>query len=369
MKQTYPEKSYEEKDPIADIVNEFNGYLSDSHPMSLLRFNPAYFPSLLSRRRLVMQIALIEDGGTLKSAMSESLQLHVFMDLFFATIVATPIIQSDIAWHTDYLSIAYLIYLHVTFAIQLTSMFLQIMMLSVIECIPDDMFRVWIADRISPMQLFLSIHVMSFILFISAMMVWPIVYYTSTLTKYICPLAEVAVYFVFTSKFGIADQMFQIVSPVLSRRASPYNKNLKNEIKLFSNVTKAKEKSIRRDMSRNSIKSCLSSKSLEDGDGEAKSLDMVNEIMSLEDFLKIVNLEIYLGALKSRDVNDVETLSHMQPGDYKDISVCIGHRIKIEEELKAILGRKEERENDPLIVSPTRRRRRVFGGRRQNSLC
>jgi hypothetical protein len=232
------------------------------------------------------------------------------------------------------------------------------------------------------MQVFLSIHIASFVLFILALLVWPIVYYTSTLTKFICPIAELLVYFLSASKFGLADCLFQCITPVLSRRANPHNENIHSDIKLLRSVLRNNEEHTGTSLSSNdnpTVSQGVNSESSDishtryDKEVKDKLPDIEQTIPTLDNFLNSINLICYLPSITSKDILNVETLLHISENDYNLIGVSIGHRIKIKEALTRIFGSSSRisDEQERVMVNPipnySNSRKGVFGLRHSSS--
>ncbi len=311
-----------------------------------------------------MQIALSDNGSELKGTIADSIQLHIFMDLFFATFLGAAFTQKT--EFENYSTIMFLVFVNVTFAVQICSMSLQIMYLVAMEVVPSEIFIVWLARRVSVLHIMLTLHTFAFYLFITSVMMWPYFYHSSTVIGLLCSCSQAFIYLIAMIKFGIADYCNQVLSPIVTRRACPSNTtNIAIEVNTLDGYIKKRNKE-------NSGDSNYNNNNNDSENSSAFSRMKVNdplENVTLSDFLQLIELQNYLNSFKQENIIDVNTLLELSDDDYGELGITIGHKVKIRHALKSLLEERNKCDKEEgkdmnvtrVKIKPTRRRRGMLG--------
>ena len=202
--------------------------------------------------------------------MQEDMTLHLYMDIFFSTIVGAPIFVLNHGVNDEYADgltgslrvVTLTLALHFVFVLQLLSVATMVVYLDALGRAPVADVKVWLARRLHPLHTVLKIHMTSFYSFLSLVIVYPILAYPKEAThKYVCPCVcmgacaydyafreyiltanpaphtpthththryiafaiNIVVVLVFASKKGLLVKISQELNPTIELLADPYN--------------------------------------------------------------------------------------------------------------------------------------------------
>ena len=220
-------------DDALTIENTWGSWLVDHSPM--------WLPPFVFKRSLLLMLSNKSKGDddSIHTALCEDIQIHLFLDMFFATIIAAPLLGENSTINEAAISSfregVFKCMLLGTLHLEVASITCQALCYSAVIAVPRGSMALWMSKRIGAVQFVLCLHMCSFYAFIATIIVYPL------LTRHDNVSVWPWVYFaqgiimilvMTTRRVGVLPLLTKTLSPLAELPSNPHDKYMQAQAKI-----------------------------------------------------------------------------------------------------------------------------------------